>query len=208
MMAAQGIPQPPPAIVEPRALASYGAVLAAALLGVLYIYRGRAFIVYWILSWLLLAASLFLVSRGYADLTLGGIVLGMAQLLAAWSAGLLLLAAHTFPEAPLRWNTPLRIAAVSAVWFVAAPLALPVRAVLVTGPAISGFLLAWSGLRYAQLFKRTRHAGAALIAVGLMVLAMSSLGTAAIACSIGCWRSTSSSTSSWRSACTCSSSRT
>jgi diguanylate cyclase (GGDEF)-like protein len=178
--ALQGIPEPAAAVIEPRLLASYGALMAAVLLGLLYVYRGRAFIVYWILSWVLISFSLFLLSRGYADARLGGVIVGLAQLLAAWSAGLLLLAAQSFPDAPLRWNVPVRAAAASAVWFLAAPLLLPLRAVLLTGPAIAGFALAWSGLRYFQLFKSTRFAGAALIGGGLLLLAVSSLGTAAI----------------------------
>ena|SRR5687768_18362532 len=102
--ALQGIPEPAAAVIEPRVLASYGAMLAAGLLGVLYVYRGRAFVVYWILSWLLIAGSLGLMARGYADARLGAVMLGLAELLAAWSAGLLLLAARAFPDAPLRWN--------------------------------------------------------------------------------------------------------
>jgi diguanylate cyclase (GGDEF)-like protein len=176
----QGIPEPSPAIIEPRVLASYGAVLAAALLGVLYVYRGRAFIVYWILGWLLVGGSLFLASRGYADVVVGSVMLGLAQLLGIWSAGLLLLAARSFPEAPLRWTGAIKAAAVSAVWFLVAPLALPLYIVLVTGAATAAFILAWAALHYLQLFKRTRHAGSAMIGVGMILLAASSLGIAAM----------------------------
>jgi diguanylate cyclase (GGDEF)-like protein len=176
----QGIPEPSPALIEPRVLASYGAVLAAALLGVLYIYRGRAFIVYWIVGWLLLAGSLFLASRGYADVVVGSVMLGLAQLLGIWSAGLLLLAARAFPEAPLRWTGAVKAAAVSAVWFLVAPLALPLYIVLVTGAATAAFILAWAALHYLQLFKRTRHAGSAMIGIGMILLAASSLGIAAM----------------------------
>lgn len=179
--ALQGIPQPSTAIIEPRVLASYGALLAAALLCVLYIYRGRAFLVYWILSWILIAGSLVLVSRGYADARVGGVIFGLAQLLAAWSAGLLLLSAQAYPDAPLRWTVPIKVAALGAVWFLAAPLLVPLRLVLVTGPAIAGFILAWSGIRYFQLFKWTRFAGAALIGTGLALLAVSNLGVAMLA---------------------------
>lgn len=156
-------------------LGSWGALVAAGLLCVLYIYRGRAFIVYWIVGWVLLAGRLLLGSRPPAEAALAAVAIGLAQLLAAWSAGLLLLAAHAFPDAPLRWTTPLRIAAASASWFLAAPLLLPVRAVIWTGPAITAFLLAWAALEYLRLFRRTRFAGAALIAAGLAMLAGSSL---------------------------------
>ena len=176
--AVQGIPEPAAATIEPRLLASYGALLAAVLLCVLYIYRGRSFIVYWILSWVLVAFSLFLLSRGYADVRLGGVMLGLAQLLAAWSAGLLYLAARAFPDAPLRWNAPVKAAAASAVWFLAAPLVLPLRAVLLTGPVIAAVALAAAAVRYFRLFKITRLVGAAMVAAFLLLLAASNVGSA------------------------------
>jgi diguanylate cyclase (GGDEF)-like protein len=180
LQALQAIPEPPAAVIEPRLLASYGALLAAVLLCVLYVYRGRAFIVYWIVGWLLIAGSLVLSSRGYDDARLGGVMLGTSQLFAAWCAGLLWLGAHAFPDAPLRWNLPVRVAAMSAVWFVAAPLVVPLRAILVTGPTITGFILAWSGIQYLRLFNTSRFAGAALIGGSLVLLAAASLFTAGI----------------------------
>src|SRR5919106_3480618 len=125
--ALQGIPQPTAAVIEPRVLAAYGSMMAAALLGVLYVYRGRAFIVYWIVGWLLLAGSLYLASIGFRDMLAGGVAVGIAQLLAIWSAGLLLLGAHAFPDAPLRWTAAIKVAAVSAVWFLVSPLVVPLH---------------------------------------------------------------------------------
>jgi diguanylate cyclase (GGDEF)-like protein len=171
----QVIPQPPVAIIEPRALASSGAALAAALLGLLYVYRGRAFIVYWILGWLLLSGSLYASSLRYADTTVGGMMVGVAQLLAIWSAGLLLLGARAFPDAPLEWTAALKVAAVSGDWFLAAPLLAPVLVVMVSGAAVLSFLFTWAGLQYLQLFKRTKHAGGAIVGIGLWLLAASSL---------------------------------
>jgi diguanylate cyclase (GGDEF)-like protein len=175
----QGIPQPPAAVIEPRVLASYGSAMAAALLGVLYVYRGRAFIVYWIVGWLLLAGSLYLASLGFQDTLAGVVVVGVAQLLAMWSAGLLLLGAHAFPEAPLRWTAAIKVAAVTAVWFLVSPIVAPLHVVLVIGAAAAAFLLTWACLLYLQLFKRTRHAGSAMIAIGMGLLATSSLTMAA-----------------------------
>jgi diguanylate cyclase (GGDEF)-like protein len=176
--ALQGIPQPQVAIVEPRALAASGAAMAAALLGVLYVYRGRAFIVYWIVGWLLLAGSLYVASLGYANTLLGGVMLGFAQLLGIWSSGLLLLGARAFPDAPLQWTSAVKVAAISAVWFLASPLAVPLHVVLVSGAAAVAFVLTWAGLDYVQLCRRTRHAGSAMIGIGLWLLAASSLAMA------------------------------
>jgi diguanylate cyclase (GGDEF)-like protein len=173
--ALQVIPQPPAAVIEPRALASYGAVVAAALLGILYVYRGRAFIVYWVFGWLLLAASLYLQSLGYVATPAGQIRIGVGQLLAIWSAGLFYLGARAFPAAALRWDGVLKVAAVTAVWFLVSPLGVPLYLVLVSGASARAFLLTSAGQQYLQLFKRTRHAGAATVGIGLALLAASAI---------------------------------
>lgn len=177
----QSIPDPAPTLIRPRVLAAYGAMVGAGLLSVLYLYRGRAFIVYWILSWILTSGSLFLGSRGYEDVRLGSVMLGLAQLLDVWSSGLMVLAADAFPDAPLQWNVPVRVAAITAVWFLAAPLLLPLVIVLMSGGLAAGGLLAWGGTRYLRLFRRRRYFGAALIGAFMILLAGSSFGAAAMA---------------------------
>jgi diguanylate cyclase (GGDEF)-like protein len=164
------IPAPPTVTIRPREFAAYGALITAATLTTLYLYRGRAFIVYWIGSWLLLAGSLALMGRGYMDVRLGSVMLGLAQLLGVWSAGLTLLAAGAFPDAPLRWSVPLRVAAATAVWFFAAPFVLPLVVVLSTGPAAAAILFAWAAMRYLRLAVRTRYVGMTAIGVGMLLL--------------------------------------
>ena len=153
------VPSPIPITIQPQVFGAYGALIAAGMLAVLYLHRGRAFVVYWIGSWLLIAASLTLVSQGYADVRLGSVMLGVAQLLSVWSAGLTLLAAEAFPDDPLIWNTPLKVGAATAVWFLAVPFLLPLRVVLSTGPAAAAVLFGWSALRYLRLVRRTRYVG-------------------------------------------------
>ena len=51
------IPAPQPVEIRPRLFVAYGALVAASTLAILYLYRGRAFVVYWIVSWSMLAAS-------------------------------------------------------------------------------------------------------------------------------------------------------
>ena len=168
--ALSSIPAPVPMTIRPRQFAAYGALLTAATLTTLYLYRGRAFIVYWIGSWLLYAGSVALLGRGYGDVRLGSVMLGLAQLLAVWSAGLTLLAAGAFPVAPLRWNVPLRIGAATAVWFLAAPFLLPLSVVLSTGSAVAAVMFGWAGIRYLRLTARTRYVGVVSIGAGLLSL--------------------------------------
>ncbi len=176
----QSIPAPAPMLVSPRLFAAYGALIAASMLSILYLYRGRAFIVYWIGSWLLIAASLMLLGQGYPDVRFGSVMLGLAHLLGVWSAGLTLLGAEAFPDAPLRWNAPVRVAAITAVWFLASPFLLPLRFVLMTGPAAAAILFGWSALRYLRLTARTRSIGTALIGAGLALMTASNAAAAGV----------------------------
>jgi diguanylate cyclase (GGDEF)-like protein len=180
----RGIPAPPPMLIRPRAFAAYGALITAATLVTLYLYRGRAFIVYWIGSWLLFAGSLALLARGYGDVRLGSVMLGLAQLLAVWSAGLLWLAATAFPDEPLRWTVPIKVAAATAVWFLAAPFLLPLVVVLATGPAAAAVLLGWAGVRYFRLGVRTRYVGVIVIAAGMVLLCGTSAAAAAVSLNV------------------------
>lgn len=179
-----GIPAPPPMLIRPRTFAAYGALITAATLVTLYLYRGRAFIVYWIGSWLLFAGSLALLARGYGDVRLGSVMLGLAQLLAVWSAGLLWLAAAAFPDKPLHWTVPIKVAAATAVWFLAAPFVLPLIVVLATGPAAVSVLLGWAGVRYFRLGFRTRYVGVIVIAAGMVLLCGTNAAAAAVSLNV------------------------
>jgi diguanylate cyclase (GGDEF)-like protein len=178
--AAQAIPSPLPMTISPGMFAAYGALIAAAMLLILYLYRGRAFVVYWIGSWMLIAASMILLARGYDDMRLGSVVLGLAQLLAVWSAGLTLLAAEAFPDAPLRWTTPLKVAAGTAVWFLAGPFVLSLQVMLSTGPGLAAVLFGWASLRYFRLGRRTRHVGAYVICAGTLLTCATNAAAAGV----------------------------
>ena len=178
--ALSGIPAPTPILVHPRVFAAYGALVTALTLTTLYLYRGRAFIVYWIGSWLLFAASLTLLARGYADARLGSVMVGLAQLLAVWSAGLLLLAGQAFPVGRMRWTTPMRVGALTAVWFLAAPFAVPLYVVASTGLVAAAVLFGMAGVRYLQLAPRRRYIGLSVVGGGMILLCLTSAAGAGV----------------------------
>jgi diguanylate cyclase (GGDEF)-like protein len=165
-----GIPPPAPVTIQPPIVGAYGALIAAAMLGILYLYRGRAFIVYWIGSWLFIAASLLLRAQGYQDPRLGSVMLGLGQLLGVWSAGLTLLAANAFPGGRLLLNVPVKVAAVTAVWFLVIPFQLPLSVVLATGSGAMAILFGWAALTYLRLAPRTRYLGAWVLGSGMLIM--------------------------------------
>ena len=178
--ALSGIPAPTPLLIHPRVFAAYGSLVTALTLTTLYLYRGRAFIVYWIGSWLLFTASLTLLARGYADARLGSVMVGLAQLLAVWSAGLLVLAARAFPVGRMQWTKPLRVAAATAVWFLAAPFVVPLFVVAATGLIATAVLLGLAAARYLRIFFLRRYVGLVAVGVGMVLLCATSAAGAAV----------------------------
>src|SRR5882672_1691355 len=165
------IAAPQPVEIRPRLFVAYGALVAASTLGILYLYRGRPFVVYWIVSWSMLAAAYTLNARGYADVRLGGGMIGLSQLLTVWSSALLLLSVGEFSRKhPQKWNVPVQAGAAAAVWFLAAPFVLPLSAVLYTGPAASAVLKGLASVRYARLAKKTPIIGAFMMSAALSVM--------------------------------------
>ena len=169
--ALRSIPAPPSVEIRPRLFIAYGSLIAASTLGILYLYRGRAFVVYWIVSWSMLAASYTLNARGYTDVRLGSVMIGISQLLTVWSAALLLLSVDEFSNrTPHRWNIPVRAGAATTIWFLAAPFALPLSAVLSTGLAATAVLKGWASIRFAGLAKKTPIIGAFMMSAALGVM--------------------------------------
>jgi diguanylate cyclase (GGDEF)-like protein len=179
------IPAPRPITIQPRIFAAYAALIGAAMLTLLYVFRGRVFILYWIGGWLMLAAALGVLARDYADPRLGAALTGMAALLVVGSASLLLLAARAFPQIDVDWRAPIKWAGGGAVWFLAAPFAMPLFVVVASGTALTTGLLAWAGLRYLRIAREGRYAGAVLIGVGLCIITLVNLGAAATSLSGG-----------------------
>jgi len=145
-------------------------------LSLLYLYRGRAFVVYWIGSWLLIAAALGLVARDYTDATLRSVLTGLALLFTVWASGLMRLSVESFPQHVLRWGgRRLTIMAAAALWFLVAPFVVPLSAIVVTGTIATAALLAWAGKGYLRLARQARSAGALVIGIGLVLIATSHL---------------------------------
>lgn len=168
-----GIPLSP-VTVQPRMISAYAALLAAAMLSLLYLYRGRGFVVYWIGCWLLIAAALGLVARDYPDATLRSVLTGLALLFTVWASGLMRLSVESFPEHLVRWGgRRLMVMSAAALWFLVAPFFVPLSSVVVTGTLATAALLAWSGKGYLRLARQVRSAGALVIGIGLTLIATS-----------------------------------
>lgn len=168
LLALQQVPATEPVSISPRPLAAAGALLVAAMLGILYLYRGRRFILYWLSHWVLVAATMGLISRDYPGTWIGSVMLGLSALFNVWASGLMVLGTGSVLTTPPGLKIPAIAAAVTAVWFMAAPLLVPSTPVLASGAAMSAVLMAWASIRAFQLARRTRYLGLLMIAIGLL----------------------------------------
>jgi diguanylate cyclase (GGDEF)-like protein len=167
------IPAPQPVEIRPRLFVAYGALVAASTLGILFLYRGRTFVVSWVVSWTMLAVSYTLNARGYADVRVGSAMIGLSQLLAVWSSALLLLSVDQFAKGDRRrWRVPVQAGAVSAVWFLAAPFVLPLPAVIFTGAAASAVFKGFASFCFARLARRPPIIGAFMMAMALGLMSV------------------------------------
>lgn len=178
----RSIPEPQPVEIRPRLFVAYGALIAASTLAILYLYRGRGFVVYWILSWTMLAASNTLNARGYVDALLGSVMIGLSQLLAVWSSALILLSVPPFAKRDRqRWTLPVQAGAITAVWFLVSPFLFPLSTVLYTGGAASALLKGTAAGRFARVARRTPIVGAFMISAALGVMSVLEAGGALMA---------------------------
>ena len=170
-----GIPLATPVIIHPRLISAYAALLAAAMLSLLYLYRGRSFVVYWIGSWLLVAAGLGVVAAFVLRLDIGQRADRPRAAVHRIRSGIDALVGRVVPASsgPLGWATHYCDVCGSAV----------VSRRTLCGAAIDrhphrhagdGGLLAWSGVGYLHLAQQVRSAGALVMGVGLTLIACES----------------------------------
>ncbi len=159
------------ATVNPRVLAGATAVVIASLLLLLYVYRRRPFILYWIAAWLLVASSMFLTFRSFTDLHIGWMVFGISQFLAIVGALVFVVAADAYRHRPrLRRGYGLVLLPV-AIWFSLAPVALGIPAVFAPGHVLMAGALTAAAVAHLLLLRQVRLLGALIVGVTFVALA-------------------------------------
>lgn len=171
-------PDPLGTLVNPRALAGVTALVLAALLLGFFVYRRRTYVLFWALGWAIIAASLLLLARGYANEHVGRAAVGLSQLLSIIGALAFVLSADSYRQRPSIAKGHLLVLLPLLIWFALAPLALGVRSVIVPGHLITAAVLSSAAAGYVPLSRQTRLVGAGLVGVALVLLAAGHVWTA------------------------------
>jgi diguanylate cyclase (GGDEF)-like protein len=177
----QGVPgiTPRSAFVNPRMVTGAVALVIATVLLLLYAYRRRLFILWWIAGWILLAASMFLVARPYVNEHLGWMAYGSSQFLGILSTLAFVIAADAYRHRPLFRREYGLVLLPVAIWFTLGPVALGTHAVFAPGHLLMAGGLAAAGAAHLLLLRQVRMLGAALVGITLIVLSVIHIWVAA-----------------------------
>jgi diguanylate cyclase (GGDEF)-like protein len=162
---------PNPTFVDPRGLAGAGALVVTALLLVLYFYRRRPYIHYWIVGWALLAVSMFLAIPGYTREKAGFFAYGVSQFLGIVSSLVFVLSADAYRAHPRLRREYGYVVLPLLLWFALAPVALDPAAVFAPGHLLIAGGLAAAAFAHFALLRRHLMLGAAIIGAAFLALA-------------------------------------
>lgn len=157
-------------IVNPSVMLGAATLTITGLLCLLYFYRRRLYILYWIAGWSLSTAATFLSARQYSNPKLGFALYGVSQFLGIISALVFVISADAYRSRPrLRRGYGIVLLPV-LIWFALAPIPLGPVAVYAPGHLLiaGGFVAA--GIAHLALLRQRRLLGAAV--VGTMMLAV------------------------------------
>lgn len=162
---------PPITTVNPRAMAGAASVIASALLLVLYFYRRRLYILYWVAGWTISAVSMLIAAPRYSIPRVGHMAYGLSQFLAVLSALAFVISADAYRTRPHLRRAYALVLLPVFIWFTLAPLALETQAVFAPGHLLIGGGLAAAGAAHLNLLRRTWLVGAAIVGATLLALA-------------------------------------
>ena len=169
---------PDPALVDPRLLTGASALLIAVLLLLLYVYRQRHYILFWIAGWVLIAAAMFVSYPKYGFEKAVNLAYGVSQFLSIGSALVFVISADAYRSRPhLRQAYGIMLLPV-LLWFTLAPLPLGPEAAFAPGHVLIAGALAAAGFAHLILLRRARLFGAFVIGTSMLGLSASNLWTA------------------------------
>lgn len=170
---AQGAPSVSaiPTLVNPRLLTSAETFVIATLLFLLYVYRRKAYILWWIWGWLAMSLAFFLSSESWGGPQLEAIAYGVSQFLRILAGLTFVVAADAYRRTPtLRRGYALLLLPV-AIWFGLAPAALGTEAVFAPGHLLIAGAMGAAGIAHGLLARQARFLGASLVSAMLLLFA-------------------------------------
>jgi diguanylate cyclase (GGDEF)-like protein len=158
--------------LNPRVLLGAAALLVMGLLILLYFYRRRLYIRYWILGWLLAAAAPFLIAHRFANKQAGDAMFGLSQFVGILSALVFVISADAYRTKPRLRRAYAAVLLPVLIWFTLAPVGMGAVAVYAPGHLMIAGAFAAAGIAHLALMRQTRLLGAAVVGTMMLVFAL------------------------------------
>lgn len=159
--------------LNPRLLVGAAALLITGLLLLLYFYRPRLYIRYWILGWTVAAASPLLLAYRTPVPRLEPAIYGLSQFLGILGALVFVISADAYRTKPRLRRGYMVVVLPVLIWFSLAPLAMGRAAVHGPGHLLAAGAFAAAGAAHLLLLRQARLLGAAVVGTGMLALAAS-----------------------------------
>ena len=157
--------------LNPHLLAGSTALVVALLLVLVYFYRRRLFIAWGMAAWVLLGASMLLVSRSYGGLNIDGLAYGVSQFLGVLSSLAFVVAADSYRQKPrFRRAYGLTLLAL-AIYLIFIPAAMGSDSVRAVGHVLIAGGMGTAAVAHLMLLRQLKLLGATIIGVALLVMA-------------------------------------
>jgi diguanylate cyclase (GGDEF)-like protein len=157
-------------LIEPHLLAGITALVIGLMSLLVYLYRRRLFILWWMGAWLLLAASMLPVSIRFANSDIAGLAYGISQFLGVLSSLAFVVAADAYRQKPqITRNYALLLLPV-AIYFVFLPVALTPAIVFSLGHLLIAGGMAAAAVAHFLLLRQARLLGATIVGFALIAL--------------------------------------
>ncbi len=157
-------------VLNPRLLLAGAAVLVTGLLFLLYFYRRRLYIRFWILAWTLGAISPFLIARRFVNYKANDAMYGLSQFVGILSALVFVISADAYRTKPRVQKGYALVLLPVLIWFTLAPVGLGARVVHAPGHLMIAACFAAAGVAYLALTRQTRLLGAAVVGTAMIAL--------------------------------------
>jgi diguanylate cyclase (GGDEF)-like protein len=167
-------------LVNPRLLASAETLVIATLLFLLYIYRRKPYILWWIWGWCALSAAFFVAAESWPDPRLEAMAFGLTQFLRIVAGLTFVIAADAYRRSPRLQRGYALVLLPVAIWFGFAPAALGSAAVFAPGHLLTAGAMTAAAIGHGLLARDARLLGALLVSVMLVLFAGLNVWTAAL----------------------------
>jgi diguanylate cyclase (GGDEF)-like protein len=161
-----------PIYLNPYVIAGSVAIVIALLSLLVYLYRRRLFILWWVGAWTLLAVSMLTVAQttSRAD-KLGAMAYGVSQLMGVLASLAFVVAADAYRQRPRLKRGYAVVLLPIAIYFVFLPIALGPRIVLALGHLLIAGGMATAAAAHLLLLRYSRLLGATIVGGALLSMA-------------------------------------